>query len=93
MIPLSASTVADDPIHEFDHCVDALILRTSIQVNARRLSLYVSAAQASSNDFKNGMTIEFDGAPWKVVGELCSVFIRLSINVQIRLCPASYRCN
>jgi translation elongation factor P/translation initiation factor 5A len=29
----------------------------------------VRAAQVSSNDFKTGMTIEMDGAPYKVVGE------------------------
>jgi hypothetical protein len=40
-----------------------------LQVSGRRLSLFVSAASVSSNDFKNGMTIEFDGAPYKVVGE------------------------
>jgi hypothetical protein len=34
------------------------------------MSLVVRAAQVSTNDFKNGMTIEFDGAPYKVVGEL-----------------------
>ncbi|KAL4424103.1 hypothetical protein ABPG75_001404 [Micractinium tetrahymenae] len=36
-------------------------------VAARRASLVVRAAQVSSNDFKNGMTIEMDGAPYKVV--------------------------
>lgn len=40
-----------------------------LQVARRRGSLCVRAAQVSSNDFKTGMTIEFDGAPWKVVGE------------------------
>lgn len=29
--------------------------------------LYVAAAQVTSNDFKTGMTIEMDGAPYKVV--------------------------
>ncbi len=38
------------------------------RVAARRASLVVRAAQVSSNDFKNGMTIEMDGAPYKVVG-------------------------
>ena len=28
----------------------------------------VNAQTVSTNDFKNGMTIEFDGAPYKVVG-------------------------
>ncbi|KAG7673933.1 putative Elongation factor P [Nannochloris sp. 'desiccata'] len=41
--------------------------RPTSQVSGRRLSLFVSAASVSSNDFKNGMTIEFDGAPYKVV--------------------------
>lgn len=36
----------------------------------RRAALVVRAAQVSSNDFKNGMTIEMDGAPYKVVGAL-----------------------
>ena len=31
------------------------------------MSLHVTAAQVSSNDFKTGMTIVFDGAPYKVV--------------------------
>lgn len=38
-----------------------------MQVSSRRLNFQVHAAQVSSNDFKNGMTIEFDGAPYKVV--------------------------
>lgn len=40
------------------------------RVAVRRASLVVRAAQVSSNDFKNGMTIEMDGAPYKVVGAL-----------------------
>lgn len=44
-----------------------------MQVARRRVSLCVRAAQVSSNDFKTGMTIEFDGAPWKVVGKLRAV--------------------
>lgn len=39
------------------------------RLTVRRISLAVRAAQVSSNDFKNGMTIEMDGAPYKVVGE------------------------
>jgi translation elongation factor P/translation initiation factor 5A len=35
--------------------------------SGRRLALHVSAASVSSNDFKTGMSIEFDGAPYKVV--------------------------
>ncbi len=38
------------------------------RLSARRVGLVVRAAQVSSNDFKTGMTIEFDGAPYKVVG-------------------------
>jgi hypothetical protein len=34
--------------------------------------MVVHAGTVSSNDFKTGMTIEFDGAPYKVVGESCS---------------------
>ena len=26
------------------------------------------AGTVSSNDFKNGMTLEIDGAPWRVIG-------------------------
>ena len=57
---------------------DALARRTArapderppcpLQVTGRRLALHVSAASVSSNDFKTGMQIEFDGAPYKVVG-------------------------
>lgn len=39
------------------------------RLSARRGMLVVRAATVSSNDFKTGMTIEFDGAPYKVVGE------------------------
>lgn len=38
------------------------------RLTARRAGLVVRAAQVSSNDFKTGMTIEMDGAPYKVVG-------------------------
>lgn len=41
------------------------------RLSARRGMLVVRAAQVSSNDFKTGMTIEFDGAPYKVVGAWC----------------------
>eukprot|EP00887_Chlorella_sp_A99_P005969 scaffold27.g5969.t1 len=37
------------------------------RLSGRRLVLYVAAAQVTSNDFKTGMTIEMDGAPYKVV--------------------------
>lgn len=37
-------------------------------VARQRGALQVRAASTSSNDFKNGMTIEMDGAPYKVVG-------------------------
>ena len=33
----------------------------------RRLTLHIAAGSVSSNDFKTGMTIEFDGSPFKVV--------------------------
>ncbi|PSC73370.1 Elongation factor P [Micractinium conductrix] len=36
-------------------------------VARQRGALQVRAASTSSNDFKNGMTIEMDGAPYKVV--------------------------
>ena len=39
-------------------------------LNGRQLRLRVSAAQVTSNDFKNGMQIEMDGQPYKVVGVL-----------------------
>ena len=29
----------------------------------------------SSNDFKNGMTLEIDNAPWRVIGERGSVML------------------
>lgn len=41
--------------------------RPTSQVSGRRLSLFVSAASVSSNDFKTGLAIEFDGAPYKVI--------------------------
>lgn len=41
--------------------------RPTQRLTVRRISLAVRAAQVSSNDFKNGMTIEMDGAPYKVV--------------------------
>lgn len=50
-----------------------------------RRSLVVCAGQVSSNDFKNGMTVEIDGNPYRVVGmrmcvsvghwRVCGVFL------------------
>jgi hypothetical protein len=34
-----------------------------------RRTLVVRAATVSTNDFKNGLTVELDGVPFKVVGE------------------------
>ena len=39
------------------------------QRGAGRRQLRVCAGTVSSNDFKNGMTLEIDGAPWRVQGE------------------------
>lgn len=35
---------------------------------SRRKTVCVRAAQVSTNDFKNGLTVEIEGAPYKVIG-------------------------
>lgn len=51
---------------------------------ARRQSLLVRAAagSVSTNDFKNGMTVEIDGQPFRVMGEsLCSYCLPFQLAV------------
>lgn len=41
-----------------------------MQTRSRRTALVVRAGgTVSTNDFKNGLTVEVDGTPYKVVGE------------------------
>ena len=64
----------------------ALLESYRVQVRSRRATLRVCAI--SSNDFRPGVCIEIDGAPWKVVGVLPNIHqLQLCYMQRMPACP------
>ncbi len=51
------------------HVVSILVSELSCVLQRGRGSLVIRASNITSNDFRPGVMLELDGAPWKVVGE------------------------